>query len=289
MNEYALDLTTFYKTKNIRFYLDLFGVCHGRLISQFPFDYENDVWELTEKLEDVKKKEIRTIFQLLKKRKSFFPLWRLYDYEKNWSANALIQNSQNPFHAIITEDNIDCDQLLNPSTMSSMDDLFIARRSVKIQRDANKIAEFAEKLLWMSKKIFFIDPYFKGSEREKINVLEKLLQTIDNSDIELADRVIEYHVDKEKIPSTFKNLLIQYVKPIVPNDLNIVFILRPTEEMHNRFILTNEGGLQLGLGLMEPTPMQPSTDNIGFLDFNEWQEEYKSHRNGTRLEIIELI
>ena len=294
MNEYGLDIDCFSNLRDIRFYPDLFGVCNARLISQFPLEYEKQVNYLINELNksgeigDNKKKKIREIYVSLKRKKCFYPINRIYDYTNEWSDNAITQHRQKPFHAMITSTEIDSEKWLNPKTFTSTDPLMQTQRGAKVERNAEEIAMFAEELLWMSNYILFVDPYFKGSELEKNEVLSKLLEKISNSEIEIQNRVIEYHVDDTKIPSTFEKLLNENVKPFIPKNTNITFITRPTKEMHNRFILTSEGGILLGQGLMEHTPMQPNLDNIGFLDFDEWQEEYRSHRDGTQINRIEL-
>jgi hypothetical protein len=106
-------------------------------------------------------------------------------------------------------------------------------------------------VLQLSTHIIFIDPHFDPRKRRFRKPLLEILGVLSKRRNGVPLQRLEYHVSDELEETEFKSRLDTYLKPHLPSGLSLVFCRWNEDDMHNRFILTNIGLLEFGIGLDE--------------------------------------
>lgn len=257
--EFALDPEVLSTWQSFRYFIDRFGVQHGRMISRFPKKWKRMVYDATLGCATIERKRIE---EILKDRVDgkLLVTNRAYNGELAWLVNAEEAHRLQPFHAIISRTNprgaaavLLADDL---DETSEANPLWISNRTKRVTRKAQDLTDTVAPLLSCSSQLILIDPYFNPNELRFRNVLKSLVREIC---FKGAPRRLEYHLraDYSTAPSTafFQEAVQRRLPQILPAgiELKIVRWNQRTggREFHARHLLTELGGLMLDPGLDE--------------------------------------
>lgn len=272
LHEFAIDPDIFIDWCTFRYFIDQCGVHHGRLISRFPSSH----WErlvnescnrnftvmerhsLVERLAQLKSK-------LVKSRRDYNP-------DNSWVENVKLQfDNHRPFRAVIElTQPVDDDRFLIAETVHEKTKHWAVPREIRIQRQADKMAECVSLLFQVSKRILLVEPHFKpkrnGNPKTGFvykNDIPDRFKTSLRAFIEEAKKQnkskIEYHIcfdiydeeNKGRIEEIFRDELIK----IVPSDFEFNLVIwkegSSGKAFHARYVLTNAGGMRFEHGLDE--------------------------------------
>ncbi len=245
IKEYAVE-PEFLKMENILpFIHSSFGFENGRVISKFPKKWLKLVYESLSDVADKKKKNIEIGLEYIKKKNYLVSSNRDYNNDINWIDNAIDQQSEKPFHAIIcTQENNDRDDVLSLDDLNQGHVLFSGNTSGNvINRDADSIADKIYSIARFAQKLLWIDPYFSDLKDRHIRPLVRLFEILNENDLSID---IEIHIsDKDYDADYFLDRLPEFI----PNETEINIIVWESEELHNRYILTTNCGALFGTGL----------------------------------------
>ncbi|MCY4305401.1 MAG: hypothetical protein OXC62_11615 [Aestuariivita sp.] len=272
-HEYAVDPKALVSSwENCRYISEKFGFDRGRVLSLFPKRWLKNAYEKLgseKEIGDVEKKRISLKLSKLAK-ECAIPSGRGYDPSEDWLHNAINQQNQKPFHAIIIkEKNRGDDDILSLNDIDESHELMCAKTNYELSRKTESLLAAFAVLFKSSARIAFIDPYFDICNQGYRNFLERCLTFIDQfnpkEDIDIA-----IHYDGEKIHTTPKEVGNNFTANfhIIPNRLNIQIFawekLINGEDFHDRFLLTNKGGMSIGRGF-KPTKTHMTT-NVSLMD-----------------------
>ncbi len=236
-----------------------------------------------------------------------------------WLENAECENGFHSFHRILALDNprkhpnVVCRKDISSKTVNP------APPSVTVNRIATSMAAGIEPLLLYAKSIRFIDPHFCALHKRFRDPLCEFLRIIcDNKrkvELELhasADRVkvsdhdIEALADKLKVSvdklkaldagvlawEVFRQECEDELPRIIPKGFTLTIYLWKKREkgqgFHNRYILTDIGGVQLGTGLDQESTGGTQDEDIisrmSSLDFHRWLNKYSRSTPAFNLE-----
>ncbi len=252
LKEFALDPELLGNWQDFRFFTSQFGASQGRLISRFPAQW-------TEHVKNVAKKSARDI-EYLKivealARFDSLMLIREYDYEKGhqWLRNAVDENAKRPFQAIVTTKNHNNAHNLvigNDIDPTKPPPLWVVPTSAQINRTPEEMAACVKDLLSQCKEVLFVDPYFAPNEAKYTEPLRKFLKAIGSRGTRCMPNRVEYHLgNQDRNLATFKQKLNEKVGPHLPQGLTLTFVRWKKSELHNRYVLTDRGGVMFGHGL----------------------------------------
>ena len=258
MREYAVEPKAIVVNwENAKYLLENFGLEQGRLISKFPDDWSNQVlnaaknWKSVEKLRLIEKlKRVKKVIFSVKHRK-------FLHRGGQWLEQVLKQHELDPFHAIIV---VEKPTEYNPAivAVSEIEEdhkLFRVDRTQKIQRVGSEIANALEEFLKSAKILLFIDPYFNDLEkyRETLGACLKLLQRDKLNEINC-----EVHHSNENFGYKMQdriNVNKKVINGVIPQGLSVDFYTWREkdlgEDFHDRYLLTDRGGVTLGAGFSE--------------------------------------
>lgn len=266
--EYGLEPSLLNNWNDFRYFTEKFGFSKGRLISRYPKHWKRLVYESLSGCGDIDRKRITErlvqIDSLLLKRSS------QWNNAIDWLGNARIEHSRQPFHAIIARDNPhSLAHVLEADSLTDENPLWQTQRCLIIPRTPQAISNCASILFRSSSIIKLIDPYFSPKESRYRESFEALFSSIPRQISPTSIRV-EIHTKSRWESTQFKALCESFLPAIIPANLNTQVIewdeFGSGEKLHNRFILTDRGGLAFGAGLDATGNGQ--TDEVHLLDTN---------------------
>jgi hypothetical protein len=298
IHEYALEPSLLNNWERFRFFVGQFGVSQGRLISRYPKRWKRMVHEALEGCTDIQKAKIvermATIDNLMLKRP------QEWNAEADWLSNAEAEHGKRPFHAIVAANNPRSNAVvLQANDLDYQTPLWAVQRQRVVDRRASDMANAAASILALGPVLVFIDPYFDPYKPPATRALKMLLEKAFEQVAETTIERIEIHTrfDERKSPSRedfttkFTSVIFSKVVPVGVK----VCIKRWRDRvggdgLHNRYILTERGGLSFGWGLDEGDPKQ--TDDISLLDDTvyrqRWYQYCGEHPAFDLIDLIEL-
>jgi hypothetical protein len=259
--EYALEpelVATWSNRSDYRYFMDKFGIGTARVVSKFP---ENWVNQVQEHAKPQKALDGTRMVELLKRLQSAMVSRSAgaWNESKTWLGNAIDEHDRRNFYAILARS-----KPQGNAPILSREDLeegFSEKEDRKrIPRTKEAICAEASPLLSISKKIHLIDKHFRVNDprhRWMGPMAGFISAAFDNRP---NDQVrLEIHCcgsdenPKRPSPQEFKNECIQGLSRLIPKGRSLqvkTWKRKPGgDDMHDRFILTNIGGIQFSVGL----------------------------------------
>ena len=286
--EYAIDpaLVADWAIARIGRYVGQFGIDQRRLVSDFPINWEGHVYgELYKNFNDDDSSlefqsaqfELQGYLQILTE----YMVHRNINIpsDSNWLNAAISENAIRPFHAIFTsnKDEVSLLGVISEKNVDNIRDHYWMLPTVEVtKKSAVEIAEKLRPLLQAARKIYIVDPYFDATEErfrktliEIANQVTKLPRAVEfNPIITIITRASRHRKrdrlsnDQEKREIELKNL----AKSIESNakehlsksmlsglSVNLVILRNAMQgdQFHNRYLLTDIGGVVIPYGIDE--------------------------------------
>ncbi|MCG8338676.1 MAG: hypothetical protein MJE63_29565 [Proteobacteria bacterium] len=278
--EYAVDPETIASSWDThRILMGLFGFHRGRLISKFPKHWKRLAIEAAQKLTEGRKQEriVESLNQIGKSNNVLIKSGREYpNNDCSWLDNAIVAHYQNPFSAIISSVNRgDCDAVLCDEDCTEEHPLLHCPRELIIPKTPEDLSLATALLLYNSKCVRFIDPYFDPSQSKWINSTKAFLERISNP-FKTECEIHYLETDNPPDPAVRYNALPKLAN-VVPEAMSLKILRWQRKEggerFHARYLLTEHGGLRFDSGLDEAD--ENETTDVTILDRelhrNRWQ------------------
>ena len=276
IREYALQpevVASWFERKQFGLFVQQFGFGTGRIVSRYPDKWRELVWKAFEANfgktsgETDKTRMIELLKQLTSP--EIKRLGCLWNDARDWLTNAESEHARKPFHAILARDN----PRTNTKVMCMKDVLsgtpaeWAVPNSIVVARTAESMAKCVEPMLLCATKVLLIDPHFRAVKPEFNRPLAKFLRVVRDANSQIS---VELHTaDRDEAPnwSTFRQECQRHLPSYIPRGMTLIvrrWQNRPNgERLHNRYILTDIGGVTFGVGLDEGT--QGATDDVTLL------------------------
>lgn len=276
--EFALDPGVLNNFQTIRYFLEKFGIHHGRLISRFPAKWKKLVYECCASCGDIERKKIEE--SLVAVDAKLVNSNRSFDGNLPWLNNAENQHNIKPFHAIISSSNPrNVSVILIADNLTETNTLWNVPREKVVSRKAKDLAKYVQPLLQIASEVLFVDPHFDPSEPRYRNILSHFVQSININ----MTRRIEYHLGNKIRKDHFQDTCSKYIPDILPKGLEVKFIrwerIEGCDALHPRYILTDKGGVRIERGLDEGRDGE-FTD-VSLLDWNVYAQRWKEYQLAT--------
>ena len=293
------DLHYYHFIKNFGFDPDD-GHATGRVVAPYPSNWKKRVWDAFHANSGsfaesfVKKNRISVLLEQLgrihARRSGDIYIW---NNQCTWLKNAEEEDERHPFHAILacnTSDNpqIVCGEDVLPMMDPWMDPppLWNVPREIPVQRTAASMATHLKPMLRCATRILFIDPHFRPSEERFRNPLEQFLEIICDG---TRDVTLEYHTmhnDKKPAWNFFLDECQKYLPGLILHGFTLTVCRWEErdigEELHDRYILTDIGGVKIPRGLDESDrynldESKRGTIDISRLSYEIWQQRLEDY------------
>lgn len=242
--------------------IDRFGADKGRLISRLPAKWEKKVVQAA-KDAGVPDVRISSIVERLRDSKhKVVDFNRAYDHEADWISNALREHAARPFKAIICDaGKAACAEAMEPDDCSDAHALFGATTSCDVTRTADQIADALHTITAVSKEVDIVDPYFdlRPTKGNYLATLVSLLARLAGDPGQTKAIRIHFR-DHDTRPSA--EVLARdgsaQVRGLLPPGYRIELYAwserQGGEDFHDRYVLTDLGGIMVGAGLSADGP-----------------------------------
>lgn len=288
--EYAVEPVLLNNWKDFRYFTEKFGVSQGRLISRYPKRWKKMVYESLAGCGEIERKRIEERLQridgrMLKRKHAWSP-------QQDWLTNAEAEHARHPFHAILARTNPNGqDFVLEGESLDETHRLWIVNASPIVPRTAQEMAACVAPLLRASMEILFIDPHFGPENERHRRPLEAFLAAILEQRCDELPKKVEIHLSAKSESQFFEDKCKKRLPDIVPNGLKVHLVRWRQrdggEKLHNRYILTDRGGVGLGVGLDDGTPGE--TDDFKLLDDASCKSRWKQYDSEPAFDFVDRI
>lgn len=177
-----------------------------------------------------------------------------YEESQIWIVNAEKYHKINPFDGFVSNKNPN--RTPNVFSLASEELVsFIESNDGIVRREANVMANSVKTLLIHSKEIHFVDPYFSDMKERRLRPLKAFIDIIaerENIDGLKLNRIVFHtssNCNKANSVNEIERKMIQKIAPSLCKNMTIEIVLWDIQDLHNRHILTDIGGVDWGIGL----------------------------------------
>lgn len=267
IHEFALDPGLLTNWERFRYLTEKFGVCQGRLISRYPKRWKAMVYEALNGVSEIERKRIEVKLQNIDDKMQA----RAHQWDNNlrWLPNAEVEHGRCPFHAILTHENPQAhDWVLPYNDLDEVAPLWAIEREVVVSREAAQLAAAVFPLVRAAKSVIFVDPHFDPYKARVRNTLKAFLEACLTGRSGIRLERAEFHTAYKPEIGDFIGECQRQLPQRIPVGISLKVIRwrerAGGEGFHNRYILTERGGVRLAWGLDEGNPAQ--TDDLSLLE-----------------------
>lgn len=268
LKEFALEPRILSSWGQFRLVLAHFGISKGRLISRFPSKWKKQVLEALNDAADLgdvdRKRIVESLLSIDDLMVSRQPEWNA---GMDWLENAEAEDGRNPFDAIISIDNPrSYFRVVRFDEMDESNPLFAQSPEQNVARTPEDFAREVAPLIRASAELVFQDPYFNPTVAKTSRIIGRLLKSCLNHPRQQPLRRIEFHtIYCENVLGFYEAAQRELPKYIpVGLTLRIVRWKQRTDGdgLHNRYVLTDRGGIKFPWGLLGDDARQSDDINI---------------------------
>jgi len=292
--EYAVSPDSLYEISKTRRdfsqFIKEFGIGKTKVISEFPkFKRYRKLAKVQfpkcdSDIHQARLEELITFFERNLK------VQRFADYNGNlsWDANVNNEHLRVPFDELLREStNANVRSLSLNNFCGGTDDIGKAETSVVVERQAPKMCSTLRGMLRLSQRIILIDPYWDDHRRYWSPLSDFIRTSLENRPGGHMTIEILYSDGSERqrqaAPSKPSDLIKVFKDkfPELDKQCTISFISfsMPEGKPHNRYLLTDIGGILSGSGFSESQD-QPN-DDFTLLGEKAYQHRWNEYANGT--------
>jgi hypothetical protein len=249
-----------------RYFVEKFGIGSPRLAAALPSRVEWSRTALTaaDGLEGLDHTRSVELVRLLQENMCERPLAVGESDADDWLAHAHREHGEYAFHAILTNGRgVDqCPCCLDANTVGmAEDDRWCRRLTVTVPRTAGALVDTLRPVLTRAKEVLLVDPYFRLKHKRYSSVFQRLLRVIEQDRDARRPPLNRFEVlaagDEDKHPSTglFHQECRAELRRAISSTLRVTIRrlgrLPGGERLHDRFLLSDIGSLQLSTGFDE--------------------------------------
>lgn len=280
--EYAIEPTVFGDWNLLRLLVGQLGWEHGRLISEIPGSWVRQVFEAAaaQGRQGTRVEEcVRRLKPGLVVRRD-----RAQAQREGWLDQVRALHEVRAFDLIVTREANDTRRSEVPAgELDTSAEYWRVGEGVAL-RDPASIARELGLLLRCAREVRFVDPYLLPGDRQYKDLLQALLQLAADKTYRQGCPVVEIHTKlKKRDGETYSHLREEYeakLLPLVPRGIEVKVVIwcerDGGQQFHNRYVLTDRGGVSFGSGIAA-APRRESFDDLARLTESaraKWWRQY---------------
>ncbi len=254
--EYAVDPALIDDASVFDFLCEALGRDKGRLLADYPknrwfSDAHHRIKAL--RLKDRQHKQCIEYLQFLKKQARLKDRGRRWSDKDSWLENATERQGDTPFAAILTtpENQAEPDRLCRGPKLHSHE-RWSALNSQRVPRTAEEIVAALMPTLRLARHALLVEPYFTATDARFTDVIKTLAEQLRQEQVNTTLTLItggDHSVERnnDHLANECRELLPQ----VLPAGFNLSIEFKHQafmKTLHDRFLLTDIGGIELGGG-----------------------------------------
>jgi len=241
-----------------RYYYNQFGLGTPRMMADFPKfkNWRKQFRQAAANADETNEMaRIEEIFKILKEKRIHR---NGFDYDGNipWLKNAELEHARKEFHAILAKTNpTNHSKVLTPSSLD-LSNLWQVKKQFYCPRQAHDMAQIVKEMLSNCSEVHFIDPYFDPSVKRWRRSFKDFLKSLFDGRTYRPEieRIIVHTSDKTGFTYKYlKDASKKKLPSVIPLDISLAVKMWKQqdggERLHNRYILTDIGGVKFDPGL----------------------------------------
>lgn len=260
LREYAVDPDAISNWHSFHYVVDSCGIDHGRLISEYPDHWAKLVYKAAKKAHN-KPIQLKSIEDRLAKiKKKVTKRNSTFDSKSDWLSNAELEDSKQPFAAILSHHNPrSSGNVLIIDSLEDDTEKWKVDRQKSVERKAEALASELDPIFRFGSEFIFVDPHFNPCEDRFAKPVVSFVNHITRA-CQGVIRV-EYHLIAAADMKAFEGNLNYYLVPELPYGFQVKFVrwkdlpysdkLSGGKRLHPRFVLSDNAGVLIEWGLDE--------------------------------------
>lgn len=256
--------------RDFAYVVEKFGVSEGRWISRFPKTWKALVYESAKaKLSGTKdltkiEERLRRVGDQVLLASGRFPT----DNKARWIDSAIAEHRHRPFDAIVATLGRDNPPVVAVTNLDGDHPCLAPNRQWEVARTAQEMAACCMPLLTSSRHIKLVDPHFDlTAQRFRRPFAQLIAGTRPGVTVDI------FRGDNLQVHYAIQQFS-ERMAVIRPAGVSVRLFLLPQAPMHNRFVLTERGGLTFLTGLDDADGGPKTHDKVIVLDATTWQSEW---------------
>lgn len=243
--------------KDFRYFAGCFGLGLPRMVSEFPKVNKWRAKALNARPKDMGELDKKRVEELVRIMSECMVKRERHGYDGNrvWLENAEADHVRCPFHLILARENPRNKGQVRAAEVIAEpgDETWECRRTLPVPRTPEELARALEPMLSNSSEIHFIDPHFKPYDPDYQSTLEAFLQAALDNRGGSPPSLVEVILDATIEQTHFETECRRHLPRRIPKALSVQFRRLKSRgggpELHNRYLLSDIGGVFLGRGL----------------------------------------
>jgi len=279
--EYAVSPALFKNISDVAFLYEAFGIDQGRLISEYP---RKRKWtQVARQLisqharDESERNALIELLIALEKRALYDRQSAIWDDNKGWTENAVDEHSRRQFRAILNH------KPTEQADVTTIADTWKVPQwksppSLSVTRSARQMVDAALPLIHLSKVLVLIDRNFEPADARFSKVLiefARRLQEQAHAPKILQIKYVTTYESNNRTIGQFESECKAILHTRIPAGISVKFIIKAKRLLHDRFVLTDRGCLQYGIGLDEGDGdvLVTRLSNDNFMDeWDKWEQ-----------------
>ena len=251
--EFAISPVLCTNWQDLRFFLATFGGEQGRLFSDIPRKKWIRLARSGVKYSDngqVMKKRLVAGIERLARKAIYCRNSAPAPQSEDWLDHAIAAHEDRPFKAIITECYDGDDECILGNDQEFTENCrWSIPLDMTIERRPHRMAEAIEPMLNCAREVILIDRNFDPDKYRWRPFLLGLTEFLSKREFSPSINKIDYHVGDRIAAGHMQWLCNTHISKKLPPGMTVNLIVWPWDELHDRYILTDTGGVDFGIGL----------------------------------------
>ncbi|HFD87407.1 MAG TPA: hypothetical protein ENJ35_07010 [Gammaproteobacteria bacterium] len=284
--EYGLEpelVATWGNRADFNFFINAFGLGQPRMVSEFPKlkNWRRKVLQaLPSTIADLDRERVLELVRTMTERMVTREEGH-YDGSKEWLENAEREHARIPFHAILAHDNPNNHpDIIVANSLNATDTRWDVQRSKVVCRQAADMAAAVSDMLSNCREAIFVDPHFGPELPRYRRPFSRFLHAVTiNRGGNIPDRIVVIGSNRNPNYDFFRGECESRFPRLIPAGIDVIFVrirqLAGGEAVHNRYILTELGGVTFQHGLDDGR--QGETDDVALMDRKQYEQRWEQY------------
>lgn len=277
--EFAVSPELFTDWQDVRFLLSSFSPEEGRLVSEIPRKkWKSLVLQAIKRSNngEVMKKRLKEAANRLIKKALYTRQTAPEIDTTEWLAAALAAHDQRPFRAILVDTyNGNRDDVLANDINLTDHPLWKVSKDESVDRNTATMVGVIQSVLDCAGEVVLVDRNFRPKFQRFQNVLIHIMESLSTRSHGPRIGKIVYHVGDNISANQLETECQTRIRPRMPSNMTLEIVVHPNDELHDRFVLTDIGGVSFGQGLDESLGSGPEKVLISRLSENTYKEWWR--------------
>lgn len=251
--EFAISPILCTNYKDLQLFLQTFGRGEGRLFSDIPrkkwMRLARQEIKASENGQVMKKRLVAAVERL--SRKALFRRNYVPDAgEKPWLDHAIAAHEDRPFKAILTDYYNGHEECILSCEQGFIDDnRWTIPLDSEVKRTAEEMIQAIRPMLDCAREVVLIDRNFDPDKYRWRQFLMKLTEFLSGRTFSPSIGKIDFHFGDKLSVNHLQLLCSNLIASDLPTGMKVNFFVWPRDELHDRYVLTDVGGVRFGIGL----------------------------------------